>query len=311
MSPLALALIVFVTAATLVFAVGMFFLELRRGRAAADAAEAARRSRLVRVKRPQEDLSAAGPVASFDNWFTLLLRDAGLNWNPTLAALLLLLWAAVCGFAMYIWDERFGPAVVVALIALPLPVAWLAWRRSRRTSQLQEQLPGALETLARSLQSGRSLEQAVRMVGEHAPQPLGAEFRWCAHQLEMGLSVPAVMRSLTQRLPLYDTRILATTLSVHRQSGGNVVRVLERLAQVIRDRLAYRRQLRATMAAGRMSAAVVALVAPAVFTYFFFFQPEYFRSMFQSTLGIMLLVIALILEVVGLIWTARLTKPAY
>ena len=73
----------------------------------------------------------------------------------------------------------------------------------------------------------------------------------------MGLGLPAVMRSLTRRVPLYDVRILATTLIVHRQMGGNVVSVLERLAQVIRERLNYRRQLRATTAAGRMSAGLV------------------------------------------------------
>ena len=311
MSPTTVALMVFFAAAVVVFAIGMIFLELRRGRVVAEAADQAKRSRLERVKRPREEDAAGNPLAQFDNWFIRLLNGAGLNWNPTLTALLMLLWSATCGFAMYAWDERFGPAMVVALIALPLPLAWLAFRQSRRTSLLQDQLPGALETLARSLQSGRSLEQAIRLVGEHSPDPLAHEFRWCAHQLEMGLAVPAVMRSLTERLPFYEVRIMATTLSVHRQTGGNVVSVLERLAQVVRDRLNYHRQLRATMAAGRMSATVVALVTPAVFAYFFFFQPEYFRSMFRSTTGIMLLVVALILEVVGLFWTARLTKPVY
>jgi tight adherence protein B len=106
-------------------------------------------------------------------------------------------------------------------------------------------------------------------------------------------------------------RILATTLIVHRQMGGNVVNVLERLSQVIRERLNSRRQLRATTAAGRMSAGFVSLVTPCVFLYFVFFRPEYVSEMFQSTLGQTMLMVAVILEIVGLAWMARLLRAPY
>jgi len=106
-------------------------------------------------------------------------------------------------------------------------------------------------------------------------------------------------------------RILAATLVVHRQTGGNVVTVLERLAQVVRDRINFRRQLRAATAAGRLSAGMVALVAPAVFIYFFFFRQDYIRTMLQAPLGQSILAIVVLLEVVGLVWTARLLRSPY
>ena len=142
-------------------------------------------------------------------------------------------------------------------------------------------------------------------------QPMAAEFRWCAAQLSMGSSLQGVMRSLVHRVPLYDMRIFATTLIVHRQTGGNIVGVLERLAQVIRDRLSYKRQLRATLAAGRMSAGFVAMVTPAVFVYYFFFRPEYVNTMLQAPLGRSLIILTVVLEIVGLAWTARLLRPNF
>ncbi len=69
----------------------------------------------------------------------------------------------------------------------------------------------------------------LRLLGEHTPEPLAKEFRWCGKQLQMGLALSAVMQGLLERVRLYDLRILATTLIVHRQAGGNVVMVLERL----------------------------------------------------------------------------------
>ena len=76
-------------------------------------------------------------------------------------------------------------------------------------------------------------------------------------------------------------------------------------------RLNARRQLRATTAAGRMSAAFVALVTPGVFLYFVFFRPEYSAEMLESTLGQTMLLVAALLEIIGLIWMARLLRSPY
>ena len=311
MTPTAVALLVFVGLASSVGAVGLVVRDLRTASRAADAKTAARPLRLQRIRRPEVATAGQSPVVTFDQWFVQLLRDSGLNWGPTVTAALLILWGALCSAVLFVCDERLEPAVAAGMIGAPLPLLYLAYLRGRRLARLQDQLPSALEILARSIRAGRTLEQAVKLLGDHSPEPLAKEFRWCASQMEMGLALPAVMRSLIERVRLYDMRIFATTLIVHRQTGGNIVTVLERLAQVIRERLNYRRQLRAMTAAGRMSAGMVGLVAPGVFLYFFFFRPEYVSTMLHSPLGQMLLALIVVLEVVGLIWTARLLRPSY
>ena len=127
----------------------------------------------------------------------------------------------------------------------------------------------------------------------------------------MGLGVTAVMRSLVERVSLLDMRIFTAALGVHRETGGNIAKMLERLAAVIRDRLAYRRQLRAVTGAGRLSAMLIGMIGPALFVYLFFFHPEYIRAMLQSSLGQTLLCVSVVLEIVGLVWTMRLLKPLY
>jgi tight adherence protein B len=311
MSPELVSLLVFLAVVTAVGAIALVVRDVRAGRRSLEvAASGARRVRLQRIK-PQAEGPGEISVAGFDRWFNALLEDSGLEWNPTAAALLLVLWGALCGIALFSYNERFDMAVAAGLIAVPLPLVYLIARRSRRLAKLQDQLPPALDTLARSIRAGQTLEQAIGLLGDHSPDPLAKEFRWCSKQMDMGLALPAVMRSLVRRVRLYDVRILATTLIVHRQMGGNVVNVLERLSQVIRDRLNSRRQLRATTAAGRMSAGFVSLVTPGVFLYFVFFRPEYVSEMLQSTLGQTMLLVAVILEIVGLVWMARLLRAPY
>jgi tight adherence protein B len=165
--------------------------------------------------------------------------------------------------------------------------------------------------MSRATRAGESLEQSIALVGQRAGEPLGLEFRRCSRHLQMGLSVSATMRALVHRLPLMDIRIMATTLSVHRQTGGNLALTLERMARVVRDRMNYRQQLKSVTAAGRFSAMLIAMAGPLLFAFMFVFQREYASKLLSLPLGNVLLIIAVVLELVGLVWISRLIRAEY
>ena len=119
------------------------------------------------------------------------------------------------------------------------------------------------------------------------------------------------MRSLAYRVQVMEMRILATTLSVHRQAGGNLGETLDRMAHVVRERLTYRRQLRVATAAGRFSAALVSIAGVLLFCYMFVFQADYTHRLLSTPIGQSLLVLALVLEIVGLLWIWRLLRSEY
>ncbi len=311
MSPPVIALLLFAAAAFLLGAVIFAVNDALRARRARAAAGRSGQPRLRRIRPAKTAWSIGGPVAVFDRWFSRFVQETGLGWDPGAAALLMVLCGLVTGAALFLWNEELLPAAIGILLGVPLPAAYLVVRRWRRVRLLQDQLAPALEILARSVRAGQTLDQAIGHLGRHSPEPLATEFRSCARQLDMGLGMPAVMRGLVGRLRMYDVRIFATTLIVHRQAGGNIAAVLDRLARVIRDRLSYQRQLRAVTAGGRISAGLVSLITPALFLFFILVRPDYIASMLHSPLGQSLLVLTAFLEVVGLIWTARLLRPAY
>lgn len=258
---------------------------------------------LARDARPPRSM-----IEGFDQWFSSLVVESGLPWTATTALLLLLLAGTFVGGVLFIWIEAPLAATVGMFAGMGLVLVYMVLTRSRRIALLQDQLPPALDMLARAVHAGESLEQAVQLVGEKSPEPLAIEFRRCAAQLNMGLSMAAVMRALVHRVRLLDVKIFTTTLTVHRQAGGNLAETLERLSSVIRDRLNSRRQLRATTAAGRMSATFLIVLGPAVFAYMFFVQREYISGLMESAVGQSMLVLAIFLEVVGLIWIVRMLR---
>ena len=93
--------------------------------------------------------------------------------------------------------------------------------------------------------------------------------------------------------------------------GGNLATTLERLAAVIRDRVNYRRQLKAVTGASRVSVYVIAGLGPLLFAWLFVFNPEYGMGLWNDSTGRVMLLYAIISEIVGLAVVGWLLKADY
>jgi tight adherence protein B len=264
--------------------------------------------RLPRMPLAREEQPPRSFIGEFDQWYLRVVQESGSGWSPGVSTLFLLLGAILVGGVVFLATNNLVGGVLGGSLGVFAALGVLTIARARRMRLLQEQLPPALEMLSRAVRAGESLDQAIALVGEKSPEPLAAEFRRVAKQLGMGLSMTAAMRALVYRLRLMDVRIFTTTLAVHRRSGGNLAATLERLSAVIRERLNYRRQMRAATGAGRISAAFIAAVGPVLFVFLFTFYPDYVQGLLVDPIGRSLLVVAAFLEVIGLIWITRLLR---
>ena len=268
-------------------------------------------SRRIEPLAVPSELPARSAVGRFDRWFDRLVLESGYGFTSTAAFLAALSGGLLLGGWMFLWRDSLLMAGIGLLVGMVVVIAIFAWMRARRLRRMQEELPDTIELLARAVRAGETLDQAIALVGQTVAAPLGPEFRRCARHLEMGLAMEAALRSLARRVPLYESRILAATLSVQRRTGGSLPTTLERLARVIRDRLSYQRQFRAATAAGRTSTFLMTAVAILVLLYLLIGRPDYLPQFLESTAGKVMLAIAAVLQIVGLVWIARLLRPDY
>jgi tight adherence protein B len=231
--------------------------------------------------------------------------------SPEAAFLLSLLVGCLLGGILFLWREQLVLAACGMGIGMVVVMLYLVVLRNRRSRAFLEQLPEAVSLLSRSVHAGESLEQAMRTVAQHTADPLAGEFRQCAMQFDMGLSVESTMRALIRRVPLAEMQILASTLIVQRRAGGHLAETLDTLVRVIRDRLNYQRHFRATTAAARLSALLIGIGGPLIAVAIWTWQPQYLRLLTSSPEGRTLLVIAFVLYLVGLVWALRLLRPKY
>jgi tight adherence protein B len=253
----------------------------------------------------------AAAEAQTESRLARLVAETGSGFTPDTAMLLAVAVGLALGGWVFLWREDWLAAATGAAVGMLAVAGVLFFLRFRRYRAIRDQLPDAMEMMARAVRAGESLDQAIALVGNAAFQPVSAEFRQCARQMQMGLSLETVVRRLVRRVPLAETRMLAMMLVVQRRRGGSLPITLERLARVCRDHANFYRQFWASTAVGRGSAALIVLVALALDVVVIFGHPDYARALWESDSGRIMLATAIALQVLGTSWAVWLFRSNY
>lgn len=308
MDPTIIAIICFTAIVFTVMAAYLLFRDARQPAAAGVAvggvlSRPARRRMTVFDQAPAE-----GMMGRLDQAFERLVLESGSESTPSGVFLFLFACGLLAGGTLFVvFDNPLLGAIGMGT-GMALPLLSLMWKRYRRMRSILEELPHVVDLLARAVRAGESVDQAIDLVGAEFDGPLGREFARASRQLEMGRSLEAAMKTLASRVSLLDIRMLASVLSVHRQTGGHLPDTLERLSGVVRARLNFRRQMRAATAAGRFSAIVIAIAAPLVYIGAYMWNQDHYGILYEDPTGRILLLVAFCLEVIGILWVLRILR---
>lgn len=242
---------------------------------------------------------------NINGWFDTLLVQSGLGISPTVMLFLSMLSGVAIGGAVFVWQENPLSAAFGAAIGFLLPVMLTMFIRQRRQTQMMNQLPPMIDELARAAKTGRSMEHCFQLVANDTPAPLGTELKICSRRLELGLPMSEALEELPYRTGLVSSSVLVTALGVHQQTGGDLVKVLERLAVTIRDRIQFQGRLRAATAASRYVAFLMIALPPAILAFFILRDPEYMTKLMDSDWGRWATIGAFVLEIIGVVWILR------
>lgn len=229
----------------------------------------------------------------------------------TVARLYAIVLVAVLGAVVLSLLSALGPllAVVLAPIAGAMPFAFVLLKRERRNRKLSEQLPDALDMMARSLRAGHALSASFKIVASEMPIPISVEFARAFEEQNLGMPFERAVLQMTKRAPNNkDLQIFAVSVVVQKETGGNLVEVVEKIAETIRGRYRFYGKVRSLTAEGRMSSAVLAALPIAASLFMAFANPDYARLLVTDRIGKAALAYACVTWVVGLLWMRRMTK---
>ena len=207
---------------------------------------------------------------------------------------------AAAAVSFYLLPARFSLLSVIAgLLAMPLPLLYVRWKKNKRMDKFGRQLPAAMDLMGQALRAGQSLSAAIQLVGTQTEDPLGPEFQYAFEQQNLGVSITDTLRDMTDRIPNLDLQFFATAVILQRQTGGDLAEILEKISHLTRERYQIKGQIQALTGEGRMSGIVLLGLPPVLFLVMLKMNYEYITALFEHPVGQMMLAIAIVMQFIG------------
>jgi tight adherence protein B len=225
----------------------------------------------------------------------------------------LLTYCGVTAVVLYMLGLLTAGGPVMSTVLLPmgflLPIMFVSWKRARRSTKLSEQLPDALDMMGRSLRAGHALSSSFKMVASELPPPISLEFARAFEEQNLGLPFERAISQMVKRCPTNrDLKIFAVSVIVQKETGGNLVEIIEKIAETVRQRYRFFGKLDTLTAEGRMSSYILGALPILTGLFIGFTNPPYVMLLFTTHMGNMIFGFAVVSWIIGFVVMRRMAK---
>jgi tight adherence protein B len=176
-----------------------------------------------------------------------------------------------------------------AVVGIGAPHMAVGWLIRRRTGKFLALLPEAVDLMVRTVKSGLPVAEAISLAGRDMAPPAGEEFRRVADNMKLGQSLEDALGESARRLNIAEFDFLVISLSLQRETGGNIAETLSNLSTMLRRRHQMKLKVRALSSEARASAWIVGLLPFAMFAMLFVVNQPYLMSLLNDPRGLVLL----------------------
>lgn len=217
--------------------------------------------------------------------------------------------AAVAGLmlAMLISLPTFA-VIIIGAAAGGLPLFFVLSAKHKRLLVIEQQLPDALDLMARAMLAGHAFPSGLKMVGEEVPEPVAGEFRIVFDEINYGISVQDALTNLATRVPSTDLRYFVISVLIQRETGGNLAELLNNISALIRARLKLMGAVRVLSAEGRLSALILTILPFALAAVIYLINRNFLSVLWTDPVGPKIVAGALAIMVFGMFWMWRVIK---
>jgi tight adherence protein B len=257
--------------------------------------------------------SAIALIAPFAAPYKTLLERAAVRTTEGEIAFRMLAISIII-WGLYVFFYR--PEAWIGIVTLPVSFGltfwgfgvWIKMRISKRLETFNNQLEIALRLMASGLRAGLGLRQALVVVVSEMPDPIRIEFNRVLSQTSIGVSVYDALDMLNLRMPSAEMLMMTKAIRIQAKTGGNLGRVLETLAETIKQRRRIDRKVATLTSEARASSYVMTALPIFVGCFILGFEPPMRDSLLGTFIGRMMLLAAAACLVLGQVIMNAMSK---
>ncbi len=199
-------------------------------------------------------------------------------------------------------------AFVFALLGWLVPSIILKRNMGKRLKTINNQLGDTIAILSNAMKAGHSFFQAVDSVSKEMTGPVADEFAKLQKEISLGVNTETALENMVNRVGSDDLELMVTAVLIQRQVGGNLAEILDNISGTIRQRIRAKGEIKTLTAQGRMSGIIIALLPFLLAAMVSVMSPQLMVTLVTDPLGIIMIVIALVMECIGILFVRKIVN---
>lgn len=193
---------------------------------------------------------------------------------------------------------------VLAPLAAGIVASFFPWlhyfkKAKGRAALFADQMLDFALGLANGLKAGQALPQAIEVFSRNCPDPMREELAIVLREHRLGVELPVALDHMQARLPGEDLQLLCVAIRLTVKSGGSLAEVIQKITNLIRSRIDFRRRLSALTAQGRFEALAMSLAPLAAFVLLFLADRDLMIPLVTTGTGWAAITGVAVLETIG------------
>jgi tight adherence protein B len=202
-----------------------------------------------------------------------------------------------------------GSAVLVGLASgLIFPHFVTGFLIKRRKKKFLSNFPDAIDVLVRGLKAGLPASESMRIVGQEMAGPVAQEFTKVTDGLKLGSDFDDVLWGAAERIDLPEFNFFVITLTIQRETGGNLGETLENLTEMLRKRRQVRLKVKALSSEAKASAIIIGSLPFILFGILYMLNHDYVMMLFTHPKGPFLVAAGFAMQGIGIGVMVKMVK---
>ncbi len=177
----------------------------------------------------------------------------------------------------------------------------------KRKYLLNNQLIEFLNNMAVMLRAGNTVRNIFKSSASWFKDPLGGYLKETVNELELNSTLDEALDRFSQKCRSMEADLLVSSLKINNKIGGDLIPVLDNIADSIRHNLKLKSQLNTMSVQSRYSGNIISIFPIIVLTLLCIFMNHAIMDFFSTAVGIISLIVGGILEIAGIVIIKKIT----
>ena len=169
----------------------------------------------------------------------------------------------------------------------------------KKELEFQEQFKEAIQAVSSSLNTGYSVENAIRETEKDLrtlyveDSRILQEFGRMIHELEMNFTAEQVLKEMSERIHQEDVENFVTVFATAKRTGGDSISILKNAVKIIGDKIEVEREIQTLLSAKKLEFYVMCVIPLGMVLYMRMAFPEFLSVLYGGIPGIILMTVCL------------------